>query len=124
VPRDHLCEIIVWNLHSSTDNKSDDSKDSFWEELEQIFDQFPAFTWCYSRKFYNVKKSVCDEHSVPTLKHSEIYLDLFWPGDSYSFNVIRVRCSSTVYLLSYWSQLDRREMTCNIPVVPFFRGAD
>jgi len=77
-----LCEIIVWNLPSSTDNKSDNSKDSFLEELEPICDQFPAFTQCYSRKFYNVKKSDCEEHNVPTLKHSEIYLDLFWPVDS------------------------------------------
>jgi len=78
MPRDHLCENIVGNLHSSTDNKIDDSKDSFWEEVEQIF----AFTWCYSRKFYDVKKSDCEEHNLSTLKHSEMYLDLFWPGDS------------------------------------------
>lgn len=70
MPRDHSCEIIVWYLHSPTDDKSDDSKDSFWEELEQVFDQFPAYTWCYSRKLRNVKKSDCEVHNVPTLKHS------------------------------------------------------
>ena len=70
MPRDRLCEIIVQNLHSPTDDKSDDSKDCFWEELEQVFDQFPAYTWCYSRKLCNVKKYDCEVHNVPTLKHS------------------------------------------------------
>jgi hypothetical protein len=66
VTGDHLCEIIVRN----DDDKSDDSKDCCWEELEEVFDQFSACTWCYSRKLCNVKKSDCEVHSVPTLKHS------------------------------------------------------
>ena len=34
------CNIIVLNVHAS-EEKSDDSKDSFYEELEQVFDHFP-----------------------------------------------------------------------------------
>jgi len=29
------CNIIVWNVHAPSDEKSNDSKDSFYKELEQ-----------------------------------------------------------------------------------------
>jgi hypothetical protein len=35
------CDIIVLNVHAPTQDKDDDIKDSFYEELEQVFDQFP-----------------------------------------------------------------------------------
>jgi hypothetical protein len=31
------------NVHAPTEEKSDDSKDSFYEELEQIFYPFPKY---------------------------------------------------------------------------------
>jgi hypothetical protein len=34
--------MIVLNVHAPSEDKSDDSKDSFYEELEQVFDHFPA----------------------------------------------------------------------------------
>ena len=37
VLRGRWCEVIVWSVHSSSKEKSDDSKDSFYEELEQLF---------------------------------------------------------------------------------------
>jgi exonuclease III len=40
VLRGHSCNIIVLNAHSPTEVKSDDSKDSFDEELEQAVDHF------------------------------------------------------------------------------------
>jgi len=40
VLRGRWCNI-VFNVHAPIENKSDDSKDSFYEELEQIFDHFP-----------------------------------------------------------------------------------
>jgi len=30
-------------VHAPTEEKSDDSKDSFYEELEQVFDNFPTY---------------------------------------------------------------------------------
>jgi hypothetical protein len=36
------CDIIVLNVHVPTEDK-DDIKDSFYEELEQVFDQFPRY---------------------------------------------------------------------------------
>ena len=38
--RGHLCNIIVVNAHVPTEVKSDDSKDSFYKKLEQVFDHF------------------------------------------------------------------------------------
>jgi endonuclease/exonuclease/phosphatase family metal-dependent hydrolase len=31
------------NVHAPTEDKDDDIKDSFYEELEQVFDQFPRY---------------------------------------------------------------------------------
>jgi exonuclease III len=38
----HWCYIIILNVHAPTEDK-DDIKDSFYEELEQVFDQFPRY---------------------------------------------------------------------------------
>jgi hypothetical protein len=35
--------IIVLNVHAPTEDKTDDVKDSFYEELESIFDKFPKY---------------------------------------------------------------------------------
>jgi hypothetical protein len=43
VLRGRWCNIIVLNVHAPTEDKSDDSKDSFYEELEQVFDHFPRY---------------------------------------------------------------------------------
>jgi hypothetical protein len=37
------CYIIVLNVDASTEHKDDDIKDSFYEELEREFDQFPRY---------------------------------------------------------------------------------
>ena len=37
VLRGRWCNIIVLNVHAPSDEKSDDSKDSFYEDLEQVF---------------------------------------------------------------------------------------
>jgi exonuclease III len=40
VLRGRWCNIIVLNVHAPTEEKSDDLKDRFYEELEQVFDHF------------------------------------------------------------------------------------
>jgi hypothetical protein len=37
------CDIIVLNVHAPTEDKDDDIMDSFYEVLEQIFNQFPRY---------------------------------------------------------------------------------
>jgi len=43
VLRGRLCSIIVLNVHATGEVQSDDSKDSFYEELEQGFYYFPKY---------------------------------------------------------------------------------
>jgi hypothetical protein len=35
--RGRWCNIIVLNVHAPTEDKTDDVKDSFYEELERVF---------------------------------------------------------------------------------------
>jgi hypothetical protein len=37
------CDIIVLNVRAPTEDANDVIKDSFYEELEQVFDQFPRY---------------------------------------------------------------------------------
>jgi hypothetical protein len=39
--RGRWCDIIVLNVHAPTEDKNDDMKDSFYEELERVLDLFP-----------------------------------------------------------------------------------
>jgi hypothetical protein len=40
--RSKWCDIVM-NAHAPTEDESGDSKDSFYEELEQVFDNFPKY---------------------------------------------------------------------------------
>jgi hypothetical protein len=37
------CHFIVLNIHAPTEDKTDDVKDSIYEELERVFDKFPKY---------------------------------------------------------------------------------
>jgi exonuclease III len=37
------CDIIVLNVHAPTEDKDDYIKDNFYEELEEVFHQFPRY---------------------------------------------------------------------------------
>jgi exonuclease III len=41
--RGRWCHIIVLNVHAPTEETTDDVKDSFYEELERVFDTFPKY---------------------------------------------------------------------------------
>jgi hypothetical protein len=41
--RGRWCHIIVLNVHAPIEDKTDDVKDSFYEELERVFDKFPKY---------------------------------------------------------------------------------
>ena len=43
VMRGRWCNIIVLNVPAPSEEKSDDSKVSSYEELEQVFDHFPKY---------------------------------------------------------------------------------
>jgi hypothetical protein len=37
------CHIIVLNVHAPTEDKVNDVKDSFYEDLGHVFDKFPKY---------------------------------------------------------------------------------
>ena len=37
------CDLIVLNVHVPTEDKGDDINDSFYEEIERLFDQLPMY---------------------------------------------------------------------------------
>jgi hypothetical protein len=41
--RGRWCHIIVLNVHAPTEDKTDYVKDSFYEELERVFDKFKKY---------------------------------------------------------------------------------
>jgi hypothetical protein len=41
--RGRWCHIIVLNVHAPTEDKTDDVKDSFYEEVECVFDKFTKY---------------------------------------------------------------------------------
>jgi len=48
-------ENIVLNVHVPSEEKSDVSKDSFYEELEQVFDHFPKHQMKILLEDFNAK---------------------------------------------------------------------
>ena len=55
VLRGRWCNIIVVNVHASSEEKSDESKDSFCEELEQVFDHFLKYHMKMLLEDFNAK---------------------------------------------------------------------
>jgi hypothetical protein len=41
--RGRWCNVIVLNVHAPSEDKGDEEKDSFFEELGRVFDQFPRY---------------------------------------------------------------------------------
>ena len=55
VLRGRWFNIIVLNVHAPSEEKGDSSKDSFYEELEQVFDHFPKYDMKILLGDFNVK---------------------------------------------------------------------
>jgi hypothetical protein len=49
------CDIIVLNAHAPTKDKIDDMKDSFYDELERVFDKFPKYHMKILSEGFNAK---------------------------------------------------------------------
>jgi exonuclease III len=52
--RGHWCNIVL-NVHTPCEDKSNDVKDSFYEELGCVFDQFPRYNMKILLDDFNVK---------------------------------------------------------------------
>jgi hypothetical protein len=53
--RGRWCYIIVLNVHAPTEDKTDDVMDSFYEELELVFDKLPKCHMKILLQDFNVK---------------------------------------------------------------------
>jgi exonuclease III len=55
VQKGRWCNIIVWNLHAPSEDESDGSKDSFYEELDKVFKNFHKYHMKIILGDFNVK---------------------------------------------------------------------
>jgi hypothetical protein len=58
VLRGRWCHTIVLDLHAPTEDKTDDVKDSFYEELERVFDKFPKYHMNILLRDFNAKVDI------------------------------------------------------------------
>jgi hypothetical protein len=70
--RGRWCHIIVLNVHAPTEDKTDDAKDSFYDELERVFHKFPKYHMKILLGDFNAK--VGREGSFkPTIGNESLY---------------------------------------------------
>ena len=74
VLRGRWCNIIVLNVHAPSEEKSDDSKDSFYEELEQVFDHFPKYHMKIILGDFNAKMG-SENTFKPTIRNDSLHQD-------------------------------------------------
>jgi hypothetical protein len=69
--REREYDIIVLNMHAPTKDKSDETKHSFYDELEHVFDQYRKYHMEILLENFCAKVereiSNCQEYNVPTI---------------------------------------------------------
>jgi hypothetical protein len=70
--RGRWCDIIVLNVHAPKEDKIDDMKDSFYEELERVFDKFHEYDIRKLLGDFNAKVGVEDIFK-PTIGNECVY---------------------------------------------------
>jgi hypothetical protein len=73
--RGRWCKIIVLNEHAPSEEKSDDSKDSFYEELEHIFYNFPKYHMKILLEKFNAKVGR-ENIFKPTIGNERLHEDI------------------------------------------------
>jgi exonuclease III len=66
--------IVVLNVHGPSEEKSDDSKNSFYEELEQVFRHFPKYHMKILLGDFNAKVGR-ENIFKPTIGKESLYQD-------------------------------------------------
>jgi len=72
--RGRWCNIIVLNVQAPKEEKSDDSKYSFYEELEQVFHHFPKYHMKILLWDFNAKVGR-ENISKPTIGNESLHQD-------------------------------------------------
>jgi hypothetical protein len=73
VLRGRCCNIVL-NVHAPSEEKSDDSEDSFYEELEQSFDHFTNYHMKILLRYFNAKLGR-DDICKPTIGNEILHQD-------------------------------------------------
>jgi hypothetical protein len=68
------CNIIFLNVHATTEEKGDNSKDSFYEELEEVFDHFPEYHMKILLGDFNAKVGR-EDTLKPTIRNESLHQD-------------------------------------------------
>jgi hypothetical protein len=84
VLRGRWCNIIVLNAHTPTEEKRDDSKDSSYEELEGVFDNFPKYQMKILLGDFNEQMGR-EDTSKPSIGNESLHQDS-------NDNGVRVEC--------------------------------
>jgi hypothetical protein len=66
------CDIIVLNVHAPTEDKCDDTKNNIYEELEDVFDQFPKYHMENVLRDFNAKVGREDIFK-PTIRNERLH---------------------------------------------------
>jgi endonuclease/exonuclease/phosphatase family metal-dependent hydrolase len=69
--RGRWCHITVLNVHAPAEDKTDDVKDSFYEELERVFDEFPKYHMKILLGDFNAKVGR-EEIFKPTIRNESL----------------------------------------------------
>ena len=72
--RGRWCNIIVLNVHAPNEEKCDDSKDSFYEELERVFGHFPKYDMKILLGHFNAKVGR-ENIFMPTIGNESLHQD-------------------------------------------------
>jgi hypothetical protein len=70
--RGRWCHIIVLNVLAATEDKTDDVKDSFYEEPERVFDKFPRYNMKILIGDFNAKVGREDIFK-PTIRNESLH---------------------------------------------------
>jgi hypothetical protein len=78
--RGRWCDIIVLNIHAPTDDKIDDMKESFYKELERVFDKFPKYPMKILIEDFNAKFGREDifKHTIGKSRQQIVILTTIW----------------------------------------------
>jgi endonuclease/exonuclease/phosphatase family metal-dependent hydrolase len=79
VLRDRWFNIIVLNVHAPSEEESDDSKDRFYEELEQGFNHFPKYHKTILLGDFNEKLGR-EDNFKPTIGNDSLHQDSNYNG--------------------------------------------
>jgi hypothetical protein len=70
--RGRLCHIIFLSFHTPIEDKTDDVKDSFYEELESVFHKLPKYHMQILLGDFNAKVGK-ENIFKPTIENSSLY---------------------------------------------------